>query len=138
MSTTTTVITEPSAVLSGAGVYLLAKLLKEPPVAACIRGARWLHGPDFAATIRAINAAGDAWQTTAELPQRGDALRSVLPATDCATMNTERAAEHLDLGIRRVQELAKSGRITGSRVGGRWQLDKKSVNIYQRRHQQDG
>lgn len=129
-------VSEPAALIGGPGAYLLSKLLKEPPVAAFIRDARWLHGPDFDLAVAAVHAAGRAWQATVDLPRRGNAVRFERSAADCTTMNpmsTKQAAEHLDLGIRQVQELAKSGRITGRRVAGRWQLDPSAVRAY---HQQ--
>ncbi len=124
---------EPAALVSGPSAYLLSKLLREPPVAAHIRRARWLHGDDFMSAIRAINAASDAWQATAALPQRHNDRRYERPEQHCGTLTVtvEQASEQLDLGKRQVQRLALSGRITGRRVGGRWQLDPASVVAHQ-------
>ncbi|MGH3511651.1 MAG: helix-turn-helix domain-containing protein [Pseudonocardiaceae bacterium] len=135
--TPSTVITEPAAVISGSGAYLLARLLKAPPVTAYVRSANWLHGDDFAAAIRAINAASDAWQATVNLPERHNDRRGERSEQHCGTLTVMQASEHLDLGPRQVQRLAQAGRIDGRRIGGQWALDQKSVNIYQRRHQQE-
>jgi excisionase family DNA binding protein len=129
-------ITETTALISGPAAYLLAKLLKSPPVTTYIRGAGWLHGPDFEQAIRAINAASDAWQTHLDLGRRQTADARVQSPHSCDTMTIEQASETLQLSRRHTQRLAQEGVITGRRVGRRWELDARSVTAYQHRQQQ--
>lgn len=60
-------INEPAAIVSGPAAYLLSRLLRAAPVVAYIRGARWLHGDDFTQALRAIHAAGHAWETSIDV-----------------------------------------------------------------------
>ncbi|MGH3781252.1 MAG: helix-turn-helix domain-containing protein [Pseudonocardiaceae bacterium] len=129
------VIIEPVVIISGAPVYLLSKLLSAAPVVAFLRCARWTANDEFAATLRAIHEAGRAWQAVVELRERNNAVRCARPVSGRATMSIEEASERLGIGERRVQQLAQSGRITGRRVGQRWQLDQVSVAAYQHHHQ---
>ncbi|MBV9651689.1 MAG: helix-turn-helix domain-containing protein [Pseudonocardiales bacterium] len=126
-----TLIREPTALVAGSAVYLLARLLKAPPVANYIRGAVWLRGPDFSAAVRAINGAADAWQTSLELSQRRNEVRCELSWPGYSTITVEQASEQLHVSRRRVQHLARSGRISGCRKGRRWELESRSVAAYQ-------
>ena len=126
-----TLVTEPGVTIIGSAVYLLSKLLKAAPVAACVRSARWLHGADFTATVRAIHAAGHAWETSIDVPGRHNAVVKVHPVPQPGTMTSEQAAAVLQLSRRHIQRLASQGAITGRRVGGKWQLNPASVHVYQ-------
>ena len=55
------------------------------------------------------------------------------PYCECELCRLEDAQLALGISRRRVQELARSGRITGRRVGRRWYLDPYSVTAYHRR-----
>jgi excisionase family DNA binding protein len=124
-------ISEPSAVVGGSAAFLLSRLLRAAPVIAYMCRAGWVGGDDFDATLAAIHAAGRGWESTIKLPQRENARGRELSRPGYATI--EEAAETLHLSRRRTQELAQAGSITGRRVGRRWQLDQRSIMIYQQR-----
>jgi hypothetical protein len=128
-------ITEPTALISGTAAFLLSRLLRSPQVTAYIRSAGWVGGDDFDLALAAIHAAGRAWETTINLPQRENARANVRSLSNPATMSIEAAAGHLGLSVRRTQELAQSGLLEGQRTGRRWVLDEASVRNYQHHHQ---
>jgi excisionase family DNA binding protein len=127
---TTAYIPGPAAVVNGTGAFLLSRLLRSPQVAGYIRDNVWLHGPDFNRVIAAIHAAGRAWESTVDLPQRDSVRVRMHPPTISGTLNIEAAALILGVSIRRTQELASKGTIRGRRVGRRWQLDTTSVHAH--------
>jgi excisionase family DNA binding protein len=129
-------ITEPAAIVGGPAAFLLSRFLRSGPVIACMRTARWFGGPDVAEALHAIHEAGSAWETNIELRERNDVVRCELPGPNLGTLTVMEASDRLGIGERRVQQLAQRGRITGHRVGGRWQLDQQSVNIYHHQRQQ--
>jgi excisionase family DNA binding protein len=126
---------EHGALISGPGAYLLSRLLRSPPVAAYMRSAGWVGGDDFNAALAAIHAAGRVWEDTIKLPQRDNARANVRSLSNLATMSIEGAAGLLGLSVRRTQELAQQGSLTGRRVGRRWELATSSVHAYQHHHQ---
>lgn len=126
------IITEPAAIVAGSGAYLLSRLLRSPSVLAYIRNAGWLHTDDFGEAVHAIHVAARAWETSISLPQRENARANEIPGRYHGILTVEESAEELSLSLRRVQELARSGRIAGRRVGRRWELDRSSVIAYRK------
>jgi excisionase family DNA binding protein len=122
---------EPLVVISGAAVFLLAKLVGAPQVRAYICGARWLHTSDFTQVLREVDAAACAWRDRRDQQQRSNAVRfEPDPPVGASLISVEQAGELLGLGRRRVQEMAKRKRIVSHKVAGRWQLDRASVLAY--------
>ncbi|MDQ2880487.1 MAG: helix-turn-helix domain-containing protein [Actinomycetota bacterium] len=130
---TPTVITEPAAIVAGSAAALLSRWFRTPQVAALMRASPWLPGPDVAEALRGIHQAACAWEATVELRERNTVVRHELPGPNHATLTTEEASQRLGIGPRRVQQLAQRGRITGRRVGRKWELDVRSVYQYQQK-----
>ncbi|PZS14117.1 MAG: hypothetical protein DLM60_19655 [Pseudonocardiales bacterium] len=128
-------VSEPTALVSGSGAALLARLLTSPQVRAFRATAGWTHGGDIEEAISSIVAAGRAWETSLDLAQRDTATRRGLVYPTCEMLTVEESSERLNLSNRQIQHLARSGRITGRRVGRRWELDVRSVTKYQKRAQ---
>jgi excisionase family DNA binding protein len=124
-----------AAIVTGSGAYLLSRLLRRPPVTAYMRGAGWLHNDDFGATVRAIHEAARAWERSLDLEHRENVGGYEIPGRCCGTLTVEQSAEELGLSPRRVQELARAGRITGRRVGRRWEISPASVRAYQQQRE---
>ena len=127
--------TEPNATIDGDACYLLSRWFRIPAVVAQLRAHPWMHGRNVGEALHSIHETGRAWES-GDLVRRDTAVRCELSPPSCATITTEQAAQQLGLGTRQVQDLARSGRIAGRRVGRRWQLDPRSVRAYQQHRQQ--
>lgn len=119
----------PSALISGGTAAFLSRLLRSPNIRRVLdRPPAWVNRADVAVTVDAIHEAGRAWETSITLQQRDNAV-ALGAAVQCWT--TKRAAEHLRMSQRRVQELASE--LGGKRIGREWRIPATMVREYAKR-----
>jgi hypothetical protein len=126
-----------AAVVSGAAALALSEVLKRPETqAALLALPPWLIDREFADAVASLHVAGAAYRD--EL-RRNEAKPSET-ARDLHRVGERvgveqrwsvgRAARHLQLSVRRTQQLAAAGRLSAELVGGQWAIDPVSVRRY--------
>jgi hypothetical protein len=122
-------ISEPSAVISGAPAWLLSRVLRSERVTKVLANPHTgVDRADLAAVVDAIHRAGRAYANRLDQQRRDNADP---PGADVQqSWTTKRAAEHLEISQRRVQELAAG--LGGRRVGREWRIPEVAVREYER------
>lgn len=125
---------EHAAIVSGGAAWLLSRILRSPAVAKLTGNPpAWLDRSEISATVNAIHHAAKAFEVASTAHERENA--TVVGAVDAQSDPTpewtvSRAADHLRLSPRRVQELAPE--LGGRRVGRQWILNELAVREYRR------
>lgn len=128
MTTAPQFIGVPTAMVSGASAWLIARILRSPNVIKVrTNPPSGLDRADIAATVRAIHEAGRAWENSLALQQRDNAVALSAVVPHCWT--TQQTAMYLRLSLRRVQELAPE--LGGRRNGRQWLIPAAAVRAYE-------
>jgi hypothetical protein len=125
------------AVVHGPAALALSRVLQFPAVqAALLASPPWLRGPELATAVASIHQAAAAYESELRRSEtkRAEAGRDSSRAAEGVgverSWSSNRAARHLGLTERRVQQLAASGGLAAELVRGRWLIDPTSVRRY--------
>jgi hypothetical protein len=131
----------PAAIITGASAMGLSMVLHRPETQAALLSlpAPLRRSPEFAAAVMAVHEAGAAYEAElrngeANRGELGQGLRRRAGEPDVGDAErrwtSSRAARHLQIGVRRAQQLAASGQLDAELVGGQWMIDPASVRRY--------
>jgi hypothetical protein len=127
---------EAGATVCNSPALLLSKILRSPNVSTVLSNApSWVDRADLHAQVAAIHRAAAAWKSRSTALEREDAdvVGAVMPES-APGWTTKRAADHLGMSQRRVQELAPE--LGGTRLGREWRIPEVAVHReYEKRRQ---
>lgn len=126
-------VEQPAALVSGGPAWLLSRILPSREVVKVLsRPPPWLDRADVAATVAAIHRVAKELNPPPTALER-DTATLVGAVTPESPWTVRRAVDHLQLSVRRVQELALD--LGGRRVGRHWLLDEVAVREFARQRE---